>query len=269
MRIEPRSGWTGFVTREAWQSRELLVFLAERDLRVRYKQTFFGALWAIGQPLLTMVVFTLVFGRVAKLPSQGIPYAILALGGTVPWSLVAGGLANASNSLVQNEALITKVYIPKMLLPAATILATLVDTMVALTLLVIVAAFYGVWPSWHILALPLFIALGAAIVFGLGLLLSAVNVVYRDVRYVVPYLIQAWLFASPVGYAMSAVDSRLRPWFAINPMTGVIEGFRWSVLGTHAQLGLFVTASVIGAVVLLIVGGLLFRRLEPSFADVV
>lgn len=268
LRLEPTRGWRGFALKEAWRSRELLVFLAERDLRVRYKQTFFGAAWAIAQPVISMLLFTLVFGRVAKLPSAGLPYALLALSGTVPWMLVASGVSSATTSLVGNPSLISKVYVHKMLLPAATVLATLADLAIAIVLLIVVAGFYDVWPTWHLLVLPFFILLGTCIVLGVGMLLAAVNIVYRDVRYVVPYLVQAWLFATPVAYAVTALDDDVQWWFALNPFTGIVEGFRWSVLGTGSHLPLFVSTSVVGAILMLVGGAYVFRRLEPIFADV-
>ena len=267
-RIEPVVGWPGYGLGEAWRSRELLIFLTERDLRVRYKQTVFGAAWAIAQPLIAMVLFTLVFGRLAGLPSEDVPYPVFVLAGTVPWGLVSSGLTTASSSLVASQALIKKVYIHKMLVPASALLAHLLDVVIAMAVLVCVAAAYGYWPTWRLLALPALLVLAFAVVLGLALAASAVNVVFRDVRFVIPYVVQVWLFATPVAYSVTAVDAGYRQWFAANPFVGVVEGTRWIVLGTSNDLPLYVTSSVVGAVVLLLGGGYVFRRLEPSFADV-
>lgn len=269
IRIEARTGWPGFGLREAWEWRELLVFLVERDVRVRYKQTVFGATWAVAQPVITMVLFTVVFGRVAGLPSEGVPYPLFSLAGTVPWALVAGGLTAASASLVQNEALVKQVYVHKMLVPASSVLANVVDVLIAIVVLVCVAAGYGYWPSPRLLVLPALVALGVAVVLGVALVLCAVNVLYRDVRILLPYVIQVWLFATPVAYSVTAVDEENRWLFALNPLVGVVEGVRWAVLGTGNDLPLYLASSVGGAAVGLLFGGYVFRRLEPSFADVV
>lgn len=266
--IEPIEGWRGFGLAEAWRSRELMVFLTERDLRVRYKQTFFGAAWAVAQPVIAMVLFTLVFGRLAGLPSEGVPYPLFSLAGTVPWGLVGSGLTTASASLVANQALIKKVYIHKMLLPASSLLAHVVDIAIALAVLLVVAAAYGYWPTPRLLAMPAILLLAFAIVLGVALASSAVNVLFRDVRFVVPYLIQIWLFMTPVAYSVTAVDEAQQRWFALNPFVGVVEATRWAVLGTGNHLLLYVSTSVVGAVALVVVGGYVFRRLEPTFADV-
>lgn len=267
-RIEPPSGWPGFGLGETWRSRELLVFLTERQLRVRYKQTAFGAAWAVAQPLLTMVVFTLVFGRVAGLPSEGVRYELFVLAGTVPWSLAANGLTGASTSLVQNQALIKKAYIHKMLVPSSTVLAIVVDVLIALVVLMGVAAAYGYSPSVRLLVLPLVLLVGVMVILGIGLALSALNVLYRDVRIVMPYIVQVFLFVTPVAYSVTAVDEGQRWLFALNPFVGVVEATRWAVLGAGNDLLLYGTSSVVGGVVLLLFGCYVFRRLESSFADV-
>lgn len=266
--IEARPGWRGFGLGEAWRWRELLVFLVERDLRVRYKQTVFGATWAIAQPLITMVIFTLIFGRVADLPSEGVPYALLSLSGTVPWAIVASGLTAASASLVQSQSLIKKVYIHKMLVPASALLAHVVDVLIALAVLVAVAWASGYGPSLRLLAMAPVLLVGVTMVLGVGLVLSALNVLYRDVRILLPYLVQVWLFATPVAYSMRAVDESAHWLFALNPFTGVVEGTRWAVLGAGNHVPWMLGSSVIWSVVLLLVGAYVFRRLEPSFADV-
>lgn len=269
VRLERTDGWRGFGFRDLWRDRELLWFLAQRDLKVRYKQTFFGAAWAIAQPMITMFVFTVIFGRLADLPSQGLPYSVFVLGGLVPWGLVASAVPSTSVSLLSNVALITKVRIHNMLVPAATVLAALVDLAIAIALLVVYAAGHGVYPGPEILALPLFVALDAAVVFGVGLLLASVNVLYRDIRYAVPFGVQVWLFLTPVVYPVGEVDASIRWLYGLNPMVAVVEGFRWSVLGASTHLGDVIITGALGAIALLLGGAYVFRRIEPSFADVV
>lgn len=267
--LAKREGWPGFGFAGLWRDRELLWFLAQRDLKVRYKQTFFGAAWAVGQPLLTMLVFTMIFGRIAELPSEGLPYSVFVLGGLVPWGLVASGVPAASVSLLSNVPLITKVRIHNLLVPAATVLGSVVDLAVAIVLLVVVAAIQGVTPGVELLALPLFVALDVAVVLGVGLLLASINVLFRDVRYVVPFGVQLWLFLTPVVYPTAEVDGALRWLYGLNPMVAVVEGFRWSVLGAGSELGSVLPSGVVGAVLLLLLGAYTFRRIEPRFADVV
>jgi len=269
VRLAKREGWPGFGFVGLWRDRELLWFLAQRDLKVRYKQTFFGAAWAIGQPLLTMLVFTLIFGRIAELPSEGLPYSVFVLSGLVPWGLVASGVPASSVSLLSNVPLITKVRIHNMLIPAATVLGSVVDFAIAIVLLLGVALIQGVRPGIQLLALPLFVLLDIAVVLGVGLLLASVNVLFRDIRYVVPFGVQLWLFLTPVVYPTDEVSGALRWLYGLNPMVGVVEGFRWSVLGTGSNLGEVLPASIGGAVVLLLAGAYMFRRIEPRFPDVV
>ena len=269
VRLAKREGWPGFGFVGLWHDRELLWFLTQRDLKVRYKQTFFGAAWALGQPLITMLVFTLIFGRIADLPSEGLPYSVFVLAGLVPWGLVASGVPAASMSLLSNVPLITKVRIHNMLVPAATVLGSIVDLGIAMVLLVVVAGFHGIAPQPELLALPLFVALDIAVVLGVGLLLASVNVLFRDIRYLVPFGVQLWLFLTPVVYPAGEIEGGLRWLYALNPMVGVVEGFRWSVLGAGGELGHVLPFSVVGAVVLLLVGAYTFRRIEPRFPDVV
>jgi len=269
VRVARREGWRGFGFVELWLDRELLIFLAARDLKVRYKQTFFGAAWAVGQPLITMLVFTFVFGHLAKVGSEHLPYSVFALGGLVPWGLAASAVPTASLSLISNVPLITKVRIHNMLVPTATVVAGILDLAIAIVLLVVYAGAHGIWPGPEVVALPLFIALDVAIVVGVSLLLSAVTVIYRDIRYAVPFIVQIWLFLTPIAYPASRIKGGVRWLYALNPMVGVIEGFRWSMLGASQHLGSLLPVSVLGAVILSLGGAYVFRRLEPLFPDVV
>jgi lipopolysaccharide transport system permease protein len=269
VRFAPSSGFRGFGFVELARERELLWFLAQRDLKVRYKQTFFGAAWAIGQPVITMVVFTLIFGRLAGLPSEGLPYPVFVLAGLVPWGLVATGVPATSVSLLSNVPLITKVRIPNMVVPAASVVGSLVDFAIAIVLLLALAAGYGITPGPEVLTLPFFVVLAVAIVFGIGLLLSSINVLFRDVRYVVPFAVQTWLFLTPVVYPTGEVDGAVRWIYALNPMVGVVEGFRWAALGVRGELASVLPVSVVGAALLLVGGAYVFRRIEPRFPDVV
>lgn len=268
-RVQKHVGWRGLGLRDLWVSRELLWFLALRDIKVRYKQTFFGAAWAIGQPLATMAVFTLIFGRLAKLPSEGAPYSVFVLAGLVPWGLVTGNLPGAAASLVSNVGLITKVRIHNMLVPAAVVMAGIADVLVASVLVVAVAAGHGIYPAPRLALLPVFIAIEVVVVLGVSLLLSSVTVLYRDIRYVVPFAVQLWLFLTPVVYPSSEVQGAVRWLFLMNPMVFAIEGFRWAVLGTHAPFGAVAPIGAAAAVVALVLGCYVFRRLEPTFADAV
>ncbi len=266
--IDPPSGWTSIGLRELWDYRELLYFLTLRDVKVRYKQTALGAAWAIIQPVFMMVVFSLFFGRLAKVPSDGIPYPIFTFCGLLPWQLFAHALTESSNSLVANERLITKVYFPRLVVPIAATLGGLVDFAVAFVILLAMMFYYGIMPTWAIVTLPAFILLAIMTALGVGLWLSALNVKYRDVRYTINFLIQFWLFATPVAYPSSIVPARWRPLYGLNPMAGVVEGFRWALLGNKPP-GAMLAVSV-AVVILLVVGGLYyFRRMEQEFADVV
>lgn len=267
--IEPPSGWTGLNLGELWAYRELLYFLTWRDVKVRYKQAALGFSWAIIQPVAMMLIFTVVFGNFAQLPSDGVPYPAFALAGLLPWQLFSGALTRAGTSLVGNSALLTKVYFPRLLIPLSAVAAGLVDFAVSLVLLFGLLLFFGVGLSWTALTLPLFTLLAIATTVAVGLWLSALNVQYRDVQYVIPFLIQAWMFASPVAYSATLVPTG--PWrfvYGLNPMGGVIQGFRWALFGGNPPdelLGL----SVLIVVVLLVTGIAHFRRMEATFADVV
>ena len=254
--------------RELWEYRELLYFLVWRDVKVRYKQTALGAAWAIIQPLFTMIVFSVFFGRLAGLPSDGLPYPVFSYTALVPWTYFATALAMSSNSLVDHARLITKVYFPRLLVPAASVLAGLLDLAIASTVLVGMILYYGIVPGPAVLLLPAFVILAAATALGVGLWLSALNVQYRDVRYTIPFLVQFWLFLTPVAYSSSLVPERWRALYGLNPMTGVVEGFRWALLGKADPPGALLFVSV-ASVILLLGGGLFyFRRMERRFADV-
>ncbi|HEY8164294.1 MAG TPA: ABC transporter permease [Gemmatimonadaceae bacterium] len=267
--IEPAGKRTYLDIREIWQFRDLLYFLIWRDIKVRYKQTALGAAWAVLQPLFMMVVFSLFFGRLAKVPSDGIPYPLFCLAGLLPWQLFAHALAESSNSLVANERLITKVYFPRLVVPIAAVLGGLVDFAIAFVLLLIMLIYYRVSPSWSLVTLPLFLLLAIATALAVGLWFSALNVKYRDVRYTIAFLVQLWLFATPIAYPSSIVPERWRPLYGLNPMAGVVEGFRWALLGQKAPpLALILVSSAVVALILF--GGLYyFRQMEQQFADIV
>jgi lipopolysaccharide transport system permease protein len=267
--IQPAQGWVPLNLGELWEYRELLYFLVWRDIKVRYKQTVLGAAWAIIQPFLAMVIFSIFFGWLAKIPSEGVPYPIFAYSALVPWMYFAQALTNASNSLIEHERMITKVYFPRLIVPLASVLSGLPDFLIAFIVLIGMMLFYGILPTVASLTLPLFILLAMGTALSVGLWLSALNVQYRDVRYVVPFLIQFWLFATPIAYASSLVPMPWRALYGLNPMAGVVEGFRWALLG-HAQATgslLIVSALMVAG---LLTGGLYyFRRIERIFADVV
>jgi lipopolysaccharide transport system permease protein len=266
--IDPPSGWTSIGFRELWDYRELLYFLTLRDVKVRYKQTALGAAWAIIQPVFMMVVFSLFFGKLAGIKSDGIPYPIFTFCALLPWQLFAHALTESSNSLVANERLITKIYFPRLVVPMAAVLGGLVDFAVAFAILLVMMLYYGIVPGWAIVTLPGFILLAIMTALGVGLWLSALNVQYRDVRYTINFLIQFWLFATPVAYPSSIVPERWRALYGLNPMAGVVEGFRWALLGNKAP-GAMLAVSVAVVIVLLVGGLYYFRRMEQHFADVV
>jgi lipopolysaccharide transport system permease protein len=268
-RIDPPSRWTAIGFRELWEYRELLYFLTWRDIKVRYKQTALGAAWAIIQPVFMMVVFSLFFGRLAGVPSDGIPYPIFTFCALLPWQLFAHALTESSNSLVANERLITKVYFPRLAVPLSAVLGGLVDFCIAFVILLALMAYYRIAPGWAIVTLPGFILLAIATALGVGLWLSALNVQYRDVRYTINFLMQFWLFATPVAYPSSIVPARWRILYGLNPMSGVVEGFRWALLGKSDPPGAMLWVSI-AVVILILSGGLFyFRRMEQQFADVV
>jgi lipopolysaccharide transport system permease protein len=268
-RIEPSKGWISLGLKDLWQYRELLFFLAWRDIKVRYKQTAIGAAWAVIQPLFTMLVFTVFFGRLAKVPSDGIPYPLFSYTALLPWQLFAYALTESSNSVVANERLITKVYFPRLVVPLASILSGLVDFVVAFTLVMGMMVWYGVRPTWAVLTLPFFVIFTMATALGVGLWLSALNVQYRDVRYTLTFIVQFWLIASPVAYSSTLVPARWRPFYGLNPMAGVIEGFRWALLGKAQAPGTMLWVSVVVVAVVLVGGLYYYRRMEKTFADVV
>jgi lipopolysaccharide transport system permease protein len=255
--------------RELWEYRELLYFLTWRDVKVRYKQTALGAAWAIIQPFMMMVVFSLFFGRLAGIPSDGLPYPVFAYCGLLPWQLFAHALTESSNSLIANERLITRVYFPRLVVPVAAVLGGLIDFAIAFVVLLLMMAWFGIAPSWAIVTLPAFILFGAVTALSVGLWLSALNVQYRDVRYTLGFLVQFWLFVTPVAYPSSLIPERWRLLYGLNPMTGVVEGFRWALLGKADSPGNILLVSF-AVVVLILIGGLLyFRRMEQQFADVI
>lgn len=267
--VEPSTGWVALRPRELWDYRELFYFLTWRDIKVRYKQTAFGAAWAVLQPFLTMVVFSLFFGRLAGIPSGDVPYPVFAFAALVPWTFFATAVALGSNSLVEQERILAKVYFPRLIVPAAAVLACLVDFAIAFAVLLVMMLVYGIVPSAAILTLPFFVVFAALTALAVALWLSALNVQYRDVRYVIPFLVQLWLFVSPVAYPSSLVPE---PWdavYGLNPMAGVIEGFRWALLGEAEPPGAMLAVSVLATAALLAGGLLYFRRMERSFADVV
>lgn len=268
--IQPRQGWRLIDLRELWRYRDLLFFLAWRDTKVRYKQTVLGTLWAVLQPLLIMVVLTIAFGKFGGLAEHSsVPYPILTFCAAVPWTLFAASLTQAGNSLITNQNLISKVYFPRLLVPLSSIASALLDFAVGLGVLALLMLFYGVTPHWPIVLLPLFVLLTAVTASAAGLWLSALNVEYRDVRYVIPFLTQIWMLASPVGYSSSEVPSGWRTLYGLNPMVGVIEGFRWALLGTAPPaLGMMLVSTSI-TIVLLVTGLFYFRRVEETFADVI
>jgi lipopolysaccharide transport system permease protein len=266
--IEPLRGWTAIRAKELWEYRELLYFLVWRDVKVRYKQAALGAAWAILQPVLTMLVFSLFFGRLAKVPSDGIPYPLFSFAALLPWNFFAISLAQSSNSVVGSSNLITKVYFPRLAIPLASVLAGLVDLAIAGGVFICLMAYYRRMPTAHIVWLPFFILLELLAAVGVGFWLSALNVKYRDVRYLVPFLVQFWMFASPIVYSSSLVPARWRTLYALNPMVGVVDGFRWSFLGTAAP-GPVIAVSAAATLVLFIGGAFYFRKMEAQFADVV
>jgi lipopolysaccharide transport system permease protein len=269
LRIKPSKGWVSLRLDELWQYRELLYFLIWRDIKVRYKQTALGAAWAIIQPVMTMVVFSLFFGKLGKIPSDGVPYPIFTFAALVPWTFFAHGLTQSSNSLVGSANLITKVYFPRLAIPIATVLSGVVDFVLAFIVLLGMMLYYGIVPTINTLWLPLFVLLAVVTSLGVGLWLSALNVKYRDVRYAVPFLTQFWMFATPIAYPSSLLHEPWRTVYGLNPMAGVVEGFRWALLGRNTAPGPIIAVSSIAAVVILVSGAFYFRRMEKTFADVV
>lgn len=269
IRLQASSGWRAVNFKELWQFRELLYFLSWRDVKVRYKQTALGALWAILQPFLTMVVFSVFFGRLAKMPSDGIPYPIFAYAALVPWTFFANGLTQSGHSLVQSASMLKKVYFPRLIIPISSVLSGVVDSVFAFIVLLALMLFYGIVPTAQIVWLPFFLALAFTTALGVGLWLSAINVQFRDVRYTIPFLTQFWLFATPIAYPSSLLSDPWLTLYGANPMVGVVEGFRWALLGSRSASGSMILLSGGVACALLVSGLLYFRRMERHFADVV
>ena len=267
--IKPSKGWVSLNLRSLWEYRELLYFLTWRDIKVRYKQTALGAAWAILQPMATMLIFSLFFGRLVKVPSDGIPYPLFAFAALVPWTFFSNGLNQSSNSLIASANLLKKVYFPRLAIPIATVLAGVVDFILAFLVLLLLIVYYRMTPTINIVWTPLFLALAFITSLGVGLWMSALNVKYRDVRYVIPFLIQIWLFATPVAYPSSLLSQPWRTIYGLNPMVGVVEGFRWALLGTATAPGLMFVASSVAALLILVTGAFYFRYMEKTFADVV
>ncbi len=268
--IEPPKSLVQVNIKEIWQYRELLYFLVWRDIKVRYKQTLLGAAWAVLQPFLTMVVFSIFFGWLAKMPSNGVPYPLFTYTALLPWQLFAYALSESGNSLVNNQRLISKVYFPRLVVPMAAVLAGLVDFVIAFVVLLVMMLFYGFIPTLlNILVLPFLVLLAILTALAAGLWLAALNVMYRDVRYVIPFLTQLWLFLTPIAYPSSIVPEWLMPFYVLNPMVGVIEGFRWALLGVDNPVGLAVVISAVVVCLLLVGGAVYFRHMEASFADVI
>ena len=267
--IRPSRGWAALDLADLWQYRELIYFLTWRDIKVRYKQTVLGGAWAILQPFLTMVVFSVFFGRLAGIPSDGLPYPIFAYCALLPWQLFAHALTESSNSLVANERLITKVYFPRLVVPISAVLAGLLDFLVAFVVLIGMMMYYHIRPTAAVWTVPLFLLLAVGAALGVGLWLSALNVQYRDVRYTIPFLTQFWLFLTPVAYPSTLVPVSWRALYGLNPMAGVVEGFRWALLGKTEGPGALLAVSVAITIVILVGGLYYFRRMEKTFADVV
>ncbi len=268
-RIQPSTGWVSFNLRELWQYRELLFFFVWRDVKVRYKQTIMGVSWAILQPLFTMVVFSLFFGRLAQVPSDELPYPIFSYAALVPWTFFANSLTQASNSLVVNANMIKKIFFPRLTIPIASVFAGVVDFGLAFLVLIGMMAFYRIAPTRNVIWLPLFLLLALCTSLGVSLWLSAMNVQFRDVRYTIPFLNQAWLFATPVAYPSSLLSQPWQTLYGLNPMVGVVEGFRWALLGTETAPEPMFALSAFVALALLLSGTAYFRRMEKTFADVV
>jgi lipopolysaccharide transport system permease protein len=268
---EPRRGWAGLRLRELWRYRELLFFLTWRDILIRYKQAVLGVAWAVLQPLLTMVVFTVIFNMILgiSVPSSEVPYAVFTFTALIPWQFFSGALSRSSGSLVGNANLLTKVYFPRLVIPFSGVLSGIVDLAIAFVVLLVLMAAYGIAPTWQVVFIPAFVVIAMATALAVSLWLSALNVLYRDVQYAIPFLIQLWMYASPVIYPVTSIPAGWpRTLYGLNPMTGVIAGFRWALLGEKAPGGYFWVSMAM--VLVLLVGGLFyFKRMERVFADVV
>lgn len=267
--IVPSRGWTSLNLPELWRYRELIFFLTWRDIKVRYKQTALGAAWAVIQPLVTMIVFTLIFGRVAHLPSDGVPYPVFVFAALLPWTYFAYVLQQSGTSVLTNANMVSKVYFPRLVLPLSTVAAGLVDFVMAFGVFICMMFIYHVPPSVRLAALPLFLLLAIVTAMGVGLWLSALSVAYRDVKYAIPFLVQVWLYASPVAYTAHLVTGKVAFLYALNPMAGVIRGFRWALLNTSDGPSSMLLPSVAASCLLLVTGLIYFKRVERTFADIV
>ncbi len=273
--LKASSGWSAINLVELWRYRELIYFLIWRDIKVRYKQTMLGAAWAIIQPFFTMVVFTIFFGRLAKVPSDNVPYPIFSYTALLPWGMFTKALSDAGRSMISNRAMITKVYFPRLVIPLSSVLSGVVDFAIAFVVLLGMMVYYNVVPDSGyqiqitnaVWLLPLFILLALVTALGVGLWLSALNVIYRDINYIIPFLTQFWLFITPIAYPSSLIPERWRLIYALNPMTGVVEGFRWALLGTETAPGPMLAVSTTISLIVLISGLFYFRRMERTFAD--
>jgi len=267
--IAPPEGVLAIDFAELWSYRELLLLLIWRDATVRYKQSVVGIGWALIQPVMMMIIFTLVFGHFAGLPSEGVPYPVLALSALLPWNYFARSLSDSSNSLVGSSALVTKIYFPRVILPLSKVFSGLIDFAIAFVLLIAVMIWYRIAPSWRIITLPAFTAMAILVALAVGLWMTALNVRYRDVTFIVPFLVQLWMYASPVAYSTSIVPARWRWFYALNPLTGVIDGFRWALLGRTAPRLDTIAISLAIVVVIFFSGLYYFRRTERTFADII
>ena len=265
--IRPRSGWIAIDWRELWEARELMYFLVLRDVKVRYKQTVLGVAWAVLQPLFTMLIFTIVFGRFAKIPSDGLPYAVFVFAGLLPWTFFANNIGQASMSLVNQQSLLTKIYLPRVFVPASSIGGGLIDLLVSFAVFAAMMVYYQIGVGPRVLFVPLLVLLAAAASLGVGLMLAALIVTYRDFRFVVPFLVQSWLYISPVIYPVSLVPPQWQPLLALNPMVGIIDGFRAALLGSPWNLTTL-AISAVSSLALMAFGLFYFRKTERSFADV-
>ena len=267
--LRPSQGWSALNLRDLWIYRELVYFLTWRDIKVRYKQTVLGAGWAILQPLINMVVLSVIFGNFARMPTEGIPRPIFTFAALLPWGLFSKALNDAGRSMLSNRNMITKIYFPRLIIPLSSVLGGVVDFLIQFGILILMMIFYGFAPTINIWALPFFLLLSLATALGFGLWLSALNVLYRDVNYILPFLTQLWVLVTPVAYSSSVVPERWRLLYALNPMVGVVEGFRWALLGTETSPGPQMILSVVISLVLLVSGMYYFRRMERTFADMV
>ena len=267
--IKPSSGLAALNLRDLWIYRELIFFMIWRDIKVRYKQTMLGAAWAVIQPVLTMLVFNFIFGQIAKVPTEGIPYPIFSYTALLPWGLFTTALNTASRSLTSNQNMITKIYFPRLVLPLSSVLGGLVDFAIAFLILIVLMVYYRVTPTVAVWTLPLFLLLAVITALGVALWLSAINVQYRDVNYVLPFLTQFWLFLTPVAYSAKIISAKWQVVYSLNPMAGVVNGFRWALLGTNTGPNLNMAISVVISLVVLVSGLFYFRSMERTFADTI